>query len=666
MNSGTVNSFQRANFIYGRVTWRVFVLILALTTYSVYSRAQAVSLLATYQESINVINKQRAKLGIDAVALSVLSSKGCEKHANYLLLNKDVLEKAGGQHHEKKKYPGYTDEGNEVAENSEAFYGIGPAELSVTAFNTFYGRVILLNPALRRIGIGYAADSAGNSVTVLDYRSGASTNARKSVNFYPGDDEELVPLTISNLDGPFGINKGRGFPITITFTGDQKVENATFVLSDRGHTDIPCFVSDPQHPATGRDQMNTICAIPEQPLSSEVTYSVTVSCTINGKAFSKAYHFTTPPDMNLPGACISPLAGFSPRWNYSRYKRCNTAASAGYMNDTARLIIYMLNLARTNPRLYAETVLSRGNANFSDRAYVATFLKDLLGADTLGLLYPDSLCAATAQCQAVTFIGNCELGLYFAKCTPHTVYGRSAVDIVNSLLTDDAAWSASSRRICFSARYNKIGGYFSPGTGVLDLRKEHNYTPLQSVSAGAYTSPLSQFSKSWDNEYYKKCNTAEFANYMTKSEQMIIYILNMARSNPKLYAASVFDQGDTTSRTDYYTSLLKTLNETDTLPLLYPDSILFANAQCHAITSGKAGYCGHERLEARCKITNNFAECCDYGMNTPLETINRLLIDQDVPSLGHRANCLDRTVHKIGVSIQPHKLWQFTCVLDSD
>jgi uncharacterized protein YkwD len=51
-------------------------------------------------------------------------------------------------------------------------------------------------------------------------------------------------------------------------------------------------------------------------------------------------------------------------------------------------------------------------------------------------------------------------------------------------------------------------------------------------------------------------------------------------------------------------------------------------------------------------------------MDTGKDIILQLLIDDDVPSLGHRINCLNKEYTKIGVSVQPHKKWDTCAVID--
>lgn len=196
------------------------------------------------------------------------------------------------------------------------------------------------------------------------------------------------------------------------------------------------------------------------------------------------------------------------------------------------------------------------------------------------------------------------------------------------------------------------------------------YALSQHTSGSRYISPLSAYSKEWDNPKYKVCNTAARASYMTEDEKRVIYILNLARMNPKLFCKTVVKKAytivsnlDTTS-TQYYKSLVAEMDTMQPLKLLEPDSLCFESAKGHAIASGKTGYTGHVRQNnASQKVMHFMGECCDYGSSDPLNIVITLLIDQDVESLGHRSICFGY-FSKIGDSIQPHKTYQYIAVLD--
>jgi hypothetical protein len=190
-----------------------------------------------------------------------------------------------------------------------------------------------------------------------------------------------------------------------------------------------------------------------------------------------------------------------------------------------------------------------------------------------------------------------------------------------------------------------------------------------STPANGSVSPLSDFSDEWNDPKYAACNTAAGAGYMNDDEKNVIYILNLARSNPKLFCSTVVKQYPEYSdnaeliNITYYQSLITTMNSMKKQGLLQPDTDCFASAQCHAYNSGITGEDGHTRSDScRNHIYYN-GECCDYGHADPLDIVMSLLIDYAVPSLGHRKICFG-TYKTIGVSIQPHKTWDTNAVLD--
>ena len=183
-------------------------------------------------------------------------------------------------------------------------------------------------------------------------------------------------------------------------------------------------------------------------------------------------------------------------------------------------------------------------------------------------------------------------------------------------------------------------------------------------------SPLASYSPLWNETRYLECNTAAKAGYMTASEKEVIYILNLVRMNPKLFANTVVKKYPDSNgqgylrNSGYYMSLLDTMLGLKPIRLLYPDSLCFAGAQCHAIHSGAEGYVGHTRSAELCEKKWYYnGECCDYGHKIPLDVIMSLLIDEGVISLGHRVICLS-DYKRIGVAIQPHKTYEYNAVMD--
>jgi len=183
-------------------------------------------------------------------------------------------------------------------------------------------------------------------------------------------------------------------------------------------------------------------------------------------------------------------------------------------------------------------------------------------------------------------------------------------------------------------------------------------------------SPFADYSAEWNKPMYAKCNTAEKALYMSKTEKEVIYILNLIRMYPKQFATTVLkNYPEKTSRNwlpeiPYYQSLMDTLLKIEPSNLLTPDKECYISAECHATSTGVAGVVTHDRQTAECKKKQHYyGECCDYGHSTALEIVLSLLIDEGVPSLGHRWICLG-SYNTLGLSIQPHKGYGHTAVLD--
>ncbi len=163
--------------------------------------------------------------------------------------------------------------------------------------------------------------------------------------------------------------------------------------------------------------------------------------------------------------------------------------------------------------------------------------------------------------------------------------------------------------------------------------------------------------------------TAMDAKYLTKIERDIIHVINLMRLDPPGFAEKVVKSypellGNPEKRkSSYYQSLLKDLAAASPLPPLKPDEALFVAARCHAIQSGITGYVGHQRSKSCDGTLIYHAECCQYGWNDALHVVMSLLIDENIPNLGHRKILLTGFTH-IGVGTRPHKSYGINTVLD--
>jgi len=193
--------------------------------------------------------------------------------------------------------------------------------------------------------------------------------------------------------------------------------------------------------------------------------------------------------------------------------------------------------------------------------------------------------------------------------------------------------------------------------------------PLQVFAQAKATSPLAQYSTEWNAAKYKACNTAARARYMTDEEKTVIYVLNLARTYPKLFCETVVNPYCASSDINvnsehYYKSLVRQMNSMEPLGILQPNQDCFASASCHAETAGRSGYVGHDRQSEKCRKVKRYnGECCSYGTSDPVGIVVTLLVDEDVESLGHREILLGKYT-KIGVAKRAHAEYRTNTVMD--
>lgn len=188
------------------------------------------------------------------------------------------------------------------------------------------------------------------------------------------------------------------------------------------------------------------------------------------------------------------------------------------------------------------------------------------------------------------------------------------------------------------------------------------FVSLAAFAQPRAANPLAEYGDKWKDARFQACNTAKNVSYMSQVEKDVVYILNMARTAPRLFAETVIGRANDVSEFlgreqagSYYASLIAQLNNMKPLGILRPDSLCTVSARCHAVSSGKKGYVGHVRQSAECRKKSHYmGECCHYGSDHALEVVVLLLQDQGVADLGHRKICLGDYA-RIGVAVAPHR-----------
>lgn len=195
----------------------------------------------------------------------------------------------------------------------------------------------------------------------------------------------------------------------------------------------------------------------------------------------------------------------------------------------------------------------------------------------------------------------------------------------------------------------------------------------------------------WSKEELKMANTAGNSNYLSGEEKDLVIYMNLARMdgekffntyfqdfvdayNKKAIKYSNYDELKITRNNKYYRSLEKQIKEVKNLPMLWPDEALSIVARQHARDMNRNNFSGHRSSDGRSvkdRISEVYpkrsnGENLAFGFSSGLDNTCMLLLDKDVPDLGHRKMILNDSygLNYVGVSIQPHKKYRYCAVID--
>ena len=199
--------------------------------------------------------------------------------------------------------------------------------------------------------------------------------------------------------------------------------------------------------------------------------------------------------------------------------------------------------------------------------------------------------------------------------------------------------------------------------------------------------------ENWD---IPKLDTARRMDYLSSVEKDIILELNKVRSDPRKYAElyikprlALFDGKSPFGPNSYLlpSGVYMTTHEgakavrecynalaaSGGAPLLTPSRGMSRAAKDHVQDQGPRGTSGHDssngaspwdRLNRYGAWSRNVGENISYGNDTGRDIVIQLLIDDGVPSRGHRENNMNRAFAFIGVGAGTHKAYETMAVLD--
>ena len=165
---------------------------------------------------------------------------------------------------------------------------------------------------------------------------------------------------------------------------------------------------------------------------------------------------------------------------------------------------------------------------------------------------------------------------------------------------------------------------------------------------------------SWSEDEIQSADLARDLAGWSVVEKDVVLHTNLVRLYPQKYLRLVAEKWEMPDRysaldksTQFYRGLLQELSKMRPTHALLPSNRLQHSAACFARAQGRSGATGHNRSGTGCPDLNT-AENCDYGMNAGEDVVMHLLIDEDIPSLGHRKNLLNPEYFTIGVGHGTH------------
>jgi uncharacterized protein YkwD len=152
-------------------------------------------------------------------------------------------------------------------------------------------------------------------------------------------------------------------------------------------------------------------------------------------------------------------------------------------------------------------------------------------------------------------------------------------------------------------------------------------------------------------------------------EPSVLEEINWVRAHPGEYAEQLRD-GPETRATDEAIDFLQ--RRAPAAPLQFNDRLRLSAAD-HATDEGQHGAFTHtgsdgssagERMHRAGVWAGMLAEEMSAGESSAADVVRQLIIDEDVPSRGHRNDLMDPFLKQAGVGCASHRVYGVICVID--
>jgi uncharacterized protein YkwD len=263
------------------------------------------------------LNDYRKAAGLEPLTADPDLSAPCQAHAVYLARNTDA--KDLNWNDEAENLPGYSADGRRVARRSSVNAGAGPEAMTDWAVASFIPRELLLEPGLRKLGVGAAPFVGGGFWWVIDSQGERPQDRDQAgVVLFPGPDQKGVPTAYPPGEEPGPVPepdaKTPGYAVTVRFPPRTAVEGVEAKITDDAGKEVEAFVSTPAHPAIRGVPQHCIGLIPKNVLRPDVKYTVEMSAKVGGEAWQRKWSFRTAGESDdadaLAAAAVETLNGY--------------------------------------------------------------------------------------------------------------------------------------------------------------------------------------------------------------------------------------------------------------------------------------------------------------------------------------------------------------------